>query len=463
MKKLALYAGALLAACAFTACDEDFTDWADPQQNQQEAAAEAVNLTMQAVPTATIDREQAADSVDLVALVSIINAPEGSVAKFSKLFVNGSHSLPFVDHGGTLRVAVAQLDSVVELAYLSRQRTERELKLSVDASVVTPDGQSLKASPEDVTVKYLQVTPPSVEDEYYVLGDFCGWTADAAAPMTDKGNGVFELVFETTGAAWFKFVPKSGIVGGNVDWAKVCGSAVDSDTSTDAFITWSNAQAFKVSDAAKYRMTIDMVNWRYSIKTVSPEIYMTGSAYNWNEWKSFVPVNGQDGQFWKVVYLSEGEEFKFAPEQGWGKDFGAAQLTFADHAGAGLSGTNNIVVGKAGWYLLYLDTNAMVLETYSPDVYLIGNTAGSWDVKAANLFSVPASKDGEFVSPAFVAEDDIRVCVHPKEAIEWWRMEFIVLDGKIVFRGNDGDQERVKGQTGQKLYLNFTEGTGSIK
>ena len=74
MKKLALYAGALLAACAFTACDEDFTDWAAPQQNQQEEAAETVNITVQAKPT-TIDREQAADSVDLVALGSIINAP----------------------------------------------------------------------------------------------------------------------------------------------------------------------------------------------------------------------------------------------------------------------------------------------------------------------------------------------------------------------------------------------------
>ena len=26
------------------------------------------------------------------------------------------------------------------------------------------------------------------------------------------------------------------------------------------------------------------------------------------------------------------------------------------------------MVGKAGWYLLYLDTNAMVLETYSRNV-----------------------------------------------------------------------------------------------
>ena len=88
---------------------------------------------------------------------------------------------------------------------------------------------------------------------------------------------------------------------------------------------------------------------------------------------------------------------------------------------------------------------------------------GVKNVEAEHLFSVPEGKDGEFVSPAFKAEDEIRVCVHPKEAIDWWRMEFMVFDGKIVFRGNDGDQERVKGQTGQKLYLNFTEGTGSIK
>ena len=104
-----------------------------------------------------------------------------------------------------------------------------------------------------------------------------------------------------------------------------------------------------------------------------------------------------------------------------------------------------------------------MLETYTPDVYLIGNTAGSWNVEAANLFSVPASKDGEFVSPAFVAEDEIRVCVHPKESVDWWRMEFIVLDGKIDYRGNGPDQARVKGQAGQRLYLNFTNGTGSVK
>lgn len=463
MKKLARYAGCLFAALALTACDEDYTDWANPQTHPQENPAEAVSAVIQALPEATIDREQAPDTVALVSLPVLVNVPEGSQAKVSKLLLNESHVLPFVEKDGAIAVAVAQLDSLVEECYLSRAREERTLSLTVDASAITPDGQALKAPANTVEVKYLQVTPPALEDAYYILGDFCGWTADAAAPMTNKGNGVFELVFETTGAAWFKIMPKSAIVDGSVDWGNVYGSAVDSDTSTETFITWSNAQAFKVSDAGKYRLTVDMKNWRYAVAPVSAEIYMTGSAYGWTDWQAFVPVNGHDGQFWRVIYLSAGEEFKFAPQAGWGGDFGADQLRFEDHAGAGLSGTGNVIVANEGWYLLYLDATEKVLETYTPDVYLIGNTAGSWNIEAANLFSVPASKDGEFVSPAFVAEDEIRVCVHPKESVDWWRMEFIVLDGKIDYRGNGPDQARVKGQAGQRLYLNFTNGTGSVK
>ena len=463
MKKLIRTAGFLFAALALTACDEDYTDWANPQTNPQENPAEAVSAVVQALPTAAIDRDQAPDTVALASLPTLANVPQASVAKVHKVFLNENHELPFVEKDGAIAVAVAQLDSVVELAYLSRAREERTLTLSFEVYAQTPDGQSLQAPANTVEVKYLQTAPPALEDAYYLLGDFCGWTADAAMPLKAKGNGVFEGVFETTGAAWFKIMPKSAIVAGGVDWSKVYGSSIDSDTSTETFITWNNPQAFKVSDKGKYSVTLDMKNWRYAVKPVSAEIYMTGSAYEWSQWQAFVPVNGVDGQFWKVIYLSAGEEFKFAPQAGWGGDFGADQLTFADHAGAGLSGTGNVVVGKAGWYLLYLDATNKVLETYTPDVYLIGNTAGTWNVEAANLFSVPADKSGEFVSPAFVAEDEIRVCVHPKESVDWWRMEFMVFDGKIEYRGNGPDQARVKGQAGQRLHLNFTEGTGSVK
>jgi hypothetical protein len=39
----------------------------------------------------------------------------------------------------------------------------------------------------------------------------------------------------------------------------------------------------------------------------------------------------------------------------------------------------------------------------------------------------------------------------------------MVFDGAIVYRGMGGDQDRVAGSAGQKLYLNFTNETGEIK
>ena len=42
MKKVYLYASLFVTAMAFTACDEDFKDWAAPQAWEQEAAQEAL-------------------------------------------------------------------------------------------------------------------------------------------------------------------------------------------------------------------------------------------------------------------------------------------------------------------------------------------------------------------------------------------------------------------------------------
>ncbi len=66
------------------------------------------------------------------------------------------------------------------------------------------------------------------------------------------------------------------------------------------------------------------------------------------------------------------------------------------------------------------------------------------------------------MSPAFVASKEVRMCVN-FGGYDWWKVEFIVLDGKIVYRGNGGDQERVSVSEGQKAYLNFTDGTGVFK
>lgn len=130
----------------------------------------------------------------------------------------------------------------------------------------------------------------------------------------------------------------------------------------------------------------------------------------------------------------------------------------------------NIKVGKARWYILTVTTNrssdgsAYVhkVDFFTPDIYVIGNTVGTWDVPNTFKFVPPANGTGEFVSPAFTGADELRMCIKLKD-IDWWKTEFIILNGKIEYRGNGGDQARVKVAVGQKAYLKFSDGTGSIK
>ena len=59
----------LLASAAFTACDEDFKDWADPQSNPQE---EAITAMVDITPVASMKlEEQPGDSVVIASVSSI--------------------------------------------------------------------------------------------------------------------------------------------------------------------------------------------------------------------------------------------------------------------------------------------------------------------------------------------------------------------------------------------------------
>ena len=98
-----------------------------------------------------------------------------------------------------------------------------------------------------------------------------------------------------------------------------------------------------------------------------------------------------------------------------------------------------------------------------PEVYLQGPTIGNWDCKKENMFTAPTTATGEFVSPAFVATDEVRMCVKLKD-FDWWKSEFIVNKaGDIVYRGEGNDPEKITVTAGQRCYLNFSTGKGSYK
>ncbi len=478
MRKHLIYAGLFLAAIGFSACNEDFKDWADPQSNPQEDAAGQLTATFAAGKDAKIIMDEAtADSVE-IAQLSSTTAEEGSTISFNSLTLNDDYTVPYVVEGGnSIKVALAQLDSVTQLAYKSRASVERELKISVNASAVTPSGEGIQLPGNEVNITLKPGATPAVDPNgYYVVGDFKGWDLAGAIAMTKDANNdnLYTLEIDNTASSYFKFLPASAMKGIKPDFDKALGSPVDGDTSGDNFIVWTNVQAVKADLVGKIKITLDVTNYRFTVKDNSAptELYMTGSAYSWGgTWNQFVPVNSTKGAFWGIYYFSTDDQIKFAPQAGWGNDFGYdATISDASVELAGLSNADgNIKVGKAGWYLVYVSVvgNDRVVAFEKPNIYLMGDTSyDGWNSQLVDqdLFTVPTASDGEFVSPAFVKDGEVRLCVHPEAAAtDWWRTEFIVLSGKIAYRGNGGDQDRVPGTVGQKVYLNFGANTGKVE
>ena len=464
MKKSLIY-GMVLATALMSSCKGDYDDWAAPQGYDAE---EAQNVSLTASDGATIDMNNVTgETVNLFS--TTFEAPEGFTVTGYELEVGATEEdvdvLPSDANGS---IAAADLVSLVESIY-GKAPIERTLK-AASTIYLSKDGESFYAHSNFVDVKVTLITP-DISQNYYLVGDFCGWDEASMLKFSHSDvniydDPVFTIKFTTTEAnQYWKIIPQKNIDNGEF-WANpgVVGVAVDGDASMSGFLVTENAQAGKIEEPGKYIMTIDMMAGTYSITKQPLELYMTGSNYGWGAtWLPMTPCYGSDEDFWTIIYLHEGEQFKFAPQAGWGDDFGG-QATVNDVAGANITvdGTN-LVAGKAGWYLLYIHNGSeRTFTVLQPNVYLIGDTAGEWNVADSHKFTIPTTEDGVFESPAFANDAELRMCVSI-EGFDWWKTEFIILGGDIAYRGRGGDQERVAVKAGQKAYLNFAKGTGEIK
>ncbi len=231
-------------------------------------------------------------------------------------------------------------------------------------------------------------------------------------------------------------------------------------------------------------VSLNNIHLLYSLPPVTTpdHLYAVGSFCNWdwNKCVEMVQVYGAPEMFWHLVYIG-GEEggIKINTARSWdGGEKGFDGINVGgDLAGDIISDGGNIASNAPGWYLMIVTTSVVGRDVVydvqfnKPEVYLMGTCIGDADyneLNSAGLFSVPETADGEFVSPAFTAAcpggdgDGVRAYVKIP-GHDWWHSEFIVSDKKIVYRGIGGDQARVPGAVGQKLYINFGNETGEIK
>lgn len=295
MKKIAFYTLLSAVALSTVSCDEDFNeDVAAPQEWPQEEAITLPGFAASAMGSVNLD--STVDSVAVFSFTTPSGMPEGtSIANFrlevTPTEVEGAETVT-VAASGNGKVATADLQQIIENAY-GKRPVERTLNATLYANLMK-DGQAslLTCAPIDI-----KATPeaPFISNAYYLVGDMAGWDSKSMMKFVHSDKDVYEdpvftLMFTTTKAnQYWKIIPQEnvdaeadGVEGGF--WQKgVVGVAVDGDDSmSGTLINGDGVNAGKIAQPGMYSLTLNMMDYTYTIKEIVPEYYIVGAMQSWN-------------------------------------------------------------------------------------------------------------------------------------------------------------------------------------
>ena len=224
-----------------------------------------------------------------------------------------------------------------------------------------------------------------------------------------------------------------------------------------------------VPSEGNYKVEFNPATKEVLIKAVAfaEQLYMIGEEFGGWNWNSdgvveMTPVLHNpdwgaeaEGQFWTVRYFSAGKGFKFNTEKKWGGDFWGLTTNegFTESGG-------NCVVAEDGFYMVHVDLKREIVHVEPARIYGIGSCFGGWNEGMEDaLFKA----DGKTLKATTVAEGEVRMYAASSIATsDWWTREFVFFDGKIAYRGNGGDQDRVTVLKGQDIILDFNAGTATV-
>lgn len=322
------------------------------------------------------------------------------------------------------------------------------------------------------------------------------YSADGSTILIEEHNAAYSLIGEINGDSWTKDIimtekdgiwtsPVVNITGGfkiryDFSWddANCYGAETEDFVATPGtpFVAVQPGKNIKLAEAGDYKVQFNPATKEVTISTVAyPEhLYMIGAEFGGWDWSSdgvvemtpvvYQPTWGADSdkseaQFFAIRYITAGEGFKFCSQRAWSGDFWGLTTNegFTEVSG-------NCTVDASGVYLIHVDLKREIVHVEPARVYGIGNCFGGWD---AAMEGALFQADGKTLKATATADGELRMYVESSISNSgWWTREFIILDGKIDYRGDDegqGDQARVNVKNGQEIVLDFNAGTGEIK
>ena len=351
---------------SMVSCTEDFTDWGKPQTNPQEDAVTFGNGSV-----APVDVINLADVKTEKVKVASIVAPSSSNAAYTPNYKINFDGQSFdIDADGNM--ATAELTSYIVDKY-GKRPTERDIDATLDAWVSNGSTAVKMATSATFQVKAIPEAPV-IEEGYYLVGDMFttedvnGWTKEVAKAFKHSDKDVYEdpiftVSFETTKAdKYWKIIPKNNIDSGDLWAAGVVGPKVDGDDSMTGLLTNTEAKAGKIAKAGKYKLTINMMDYSYTLEEVNydPFIYFIGATDGWkNAEQKLALVDDAKGVYTGYLYCADpngwGNQFKFQRVAGsWDNEINSG--AFSTFSGAATSEGGNIGV-NAGEGVYYFDVN----------------------------------------------------------------------------------------------------------
>ena len=213
-------------------------------------------------------------------------------------------------------------------------------------------------------------------------------------------------------------------------------------------------------------------------------LFLIGSSIQtpWQSWKAIPQVQGLEGNYYGIIYVPAGGEFKWGTENNDYRGINRLkEINDVDGAGISAGDEQNIKVTNAGWYTLHFKGKITedkkniewTLNVYKTQVCLIGACIGqgTWGFADENALTPPDDPSGEWVSPAFTASEELRVSVKVG-SIDWYRTEFTIHNGDVFWRKYDmpnhwaetmGADYSVKPAVGTKLYVNFDTNKAEVR
>lgn len=275
---------------SMVSCTEDYTDWANPQSNPDKE--EAVSFGDGSVtPEGVINlKDVTGDKVKVASIVAPTSTKDTYTPSFKINFDGQSFD---IDADGNM--AKADLVNYITGKY-GKRPTERDIDATLDAWLSNGSTAAKMATSETFQVKAIPEAP-FIDAAYYLVGDLTEWGLDTKLKFAHSDADVYEdpvftLMFTTTkdDQCW-KIIPQGNVDTGNI-WAVenspkgVVGIEEDGDKAMSGKLLTTNSQgkkagAGKIAKAGIYQMTINMMDYTYTIKQIAPEYYLVGKLQGW--------------------------------------------------------------------------------------------------------------------------------------------------------------------------------------